>query len=173
MHPLKHILIFCFALTLLSGCGFHLRGHTPIPEELKTLYLTSANPYSPLTKEVHRQLRTRGIHVLTEPKPDVVTLRILQDNVSETINSVSADTKVREYRLAYTMNYQLIDTKGNRLGPSHSVVATRSYTSQLNQTLGSNQERLVLERDMRRDVAQQLLLRLSSRRTLALFNKKT
>lgn len=49
--------------SLLTACGFHLRGDYDIPQELSRMSLTSYDQYSTFTRMVHRQLRLNKINL--------------------------------------------------------------------------------------------------------------
>ncbi len=70
------------AASLLSACGFHLRGDYSIPEELDTMSLTSYDQYSSFTRMVRAQLRMSEVKVVP-PAANVANLHLIGEGVSE------------------------------------------------------------------------------------------
>lgn len=155
----------CIAtLLLLSGCGFHLRGHEPLPPQLQTLYLQSDAPYGSLTKQLEQTLRSAGVVVTTEPQSAPYTLQIQNENLGQLITGQGVSGQLATYLLTYSVSYQLLDAKGRAIQPQQSIVATRSYSISANQVLGDTSVKNNLEEDMRRDLITQLLNRLRAKK---------
>ena len=150
---------------LLTACGFHLRGQSELPVELKTLYLQSPNPYSPMTKQLKQTLQHLGINLVNSPNLAQLTLQIIRDQLNQSESIVGANTQVREFYLTYILGYQLIDQEGELVVPQQFVSATRNFTADTNRSLGTSNERKTLEQEMHRDVIFQLLNRLNSKTT--------
>lgn len=78
---LKLSLVFLSA-TLLSACGFHLRGDYDVPDELSKLSITSYDQYSSFTRIVTRQLRMNEIEIV-QPADDVPNVHLISEGTGE------------------------------------------------------------------------------------------
>lgn len=149
---------------LLTGCGFKLRGQEPLPPQLRTLYLETKAPYSPLTKQLRQILPASGITLVSTRSQAPLALEIINDSQSQQVTGIST-TQVMQYSLTYTLIYQIRDSKGRVLFNPHTIKATRTFTANFNQMLGGSLEQNLLYNDMRQDIISQLLNQLSSRNT--------
>ncbi|MGX8873579.1 LPS assembly lipoprotein LptE, partial [Escherichia coli] len=81
--------------------GFHLQGKTQVPAELKTLYLSSGDPYGPLSRVMRQQLRLSGVQLVETPKADIPVLKIVGSSENKETVSVYQDGKSAERQLTF------------------------------------------------------------------------
>ena len=62
------VTIVVLTVSLLSACGFHLRGDYSVPEELNKISVTSYDQYSTFTRMMKGQLRMNCL-LYTSPSP--------------------------------------------------------------------------------------------------------
>lgn len=161
----RWILILFICLSL-SGCGFHLRGHGPLPPQLRVLHLQTNNPYTAFSKQLRQALCSTGIQLVDNPSAAPVTLQILGDNFGQAVTSIGSSQQVTTYALSYTISYQINDANGHTIIGPQTIIANRSYQIASNQILADTSTLFSLQDDMRRDVIFQLLNRLRARCTL-------
>lgn len=159
---LKKLIIICLLGFAVSGCGFHLRGHFPLPPQLHYLYLQTNNPYTPLSKDLRRALLTTGIRLATYPNAAPVTLNIISDTFGQSITSIGSSQQVTTYFLTYTVIYQLTDASGHVLLCPQTIITNRTYSIASNQILADTTTLTTLQIEMRRDAIFQMLNRLRS-----------
>lgn len=91
--------------SLLTACGFHLRGDYDIPQELSRMSLTSYDQYSTFTRMVHRQLRLNKID-LQAPAEDLPNLHLLSESTGERTYRLS-NTRAAEIELTFVASYRV------------------------------------------------------------------
>lgn len=154
----------CFALltlTLLasSGCGFKLQRSYSIPDELKSLHLSSQDEYSELTRLVRERLRLNSIKVV--PQTDTTpTLRILGDSLDRTTLSLYPTGNVAEYELNYQVSF--VVQQPQREAQSFDVDIHRDYLDDPRTALAKSREMELLVKEMRIQAADQIIQILAS-----------
>ncbi|MDW6016403.1 LPS assembly lipoprotein LptE [Vibrio plantisponsor] len=149
----KLSLVFLSA-TLLSACGFHLRGDYDVPDELSKLSITSYDQYSSFTRIVTRQLRMNEIEIV-QPADDVPNVHLISEGISERTLSLYQTTRAAEKELTFRASYRVtvpdIGTK------TFSTSVTRSYLDNPLTALAKSVERDMIEGEMRKLAATQIV----------------
>lgn len=152
------------ACSLLSACGFHLRGQasaTP-PASLSVLRL-SAPTYAPLTVELRNALKGQaGIRVVEDVEVPAATLTLGGEHIESQVQAIDITGKVSDYLLNYSVSFSLTAADGQVLLPSQAVKLQREYTFDKLNVLAKEREDEFLRQEMRRDAVQQILRRMAS-----------
>ncbi|NRF32584.1 LPS assembly lipoprotein LptE [Vibrio coralliilyticus] len=142
------------AASLLSACGFHLRGDYSIPEDLDTMSLTSYDQYSTFTRMMKAQLRMSEIEVIP-PSDSVPNLHLLGEGVGERTLSLYQNTRAAEKELTFRASYRVtIPELGSK---TFSTSVTRSYLDNPLTALAKSVERDMIEDEMRKLAATQII----------------
>ena len=151
--PIKFSLVF-FLATLLSACGFHLRGDYDIPEALDTMSFTSYDQYSDFTRIITRQLRMNDIN-LVPPAENIPNLHLLSESISERTLSLYQSTRAAEKELTFHASYRVtIPDIGDK---TFTTSVTRSYLNNPLSALAKSVEQDKLEDEMRHLAASQII----------------
>ena len=140
--------------SLLSACGFHLRGDYSIPDELDTMSLTSYDQYSTFTRMMKAQLRMSEIEV-DPPSDNIPNLHLLSEGVGERTLSLYQNTRAAEKELTFRASYHVtIPELGSK---TFSTSVTRSYLDNPLTALAKSVERDMIEDEMRKLAATQII----------------
>lgn len=164
------LIIILIGLYTISGCGFQLRGHCALPQQLRLLYIQSNDPYGSFTKQLKQAFLARNTILTCSASRAPVTLDILSDAITHQTSSISASTQLIQYQLTYTVIYQLLDRFGRVIQPPQMISTTRTYSVNINQMLAGGDAQAQLAQEMRRDVIFQLMTRLCAPNTLRALN---
>nr|WP_244968583.1 LPS assembly lipoprotein LptE [Rosenbergiella australiborealis] len=149
------------AVLSTAGCGFHTRGNTKIPSEMKTMILNSDDPYGPLARAVRQQLRLSGIKVVEDSaaeRMNVPTLHLEGENNHRSTASIFLDGSRAEYQLVMTINGQIL-VPGKGIYPLHTTVY-RAYFDNSSNPLAADSEQEVIYQEMRTRASEQLVRQL-------------
>lgn len=141
--------------TLLAACGFQLRGTGSDAFALRELDLKARNAYGETVKDVRRALENSGVRVHGGAPYQLV---LLGEGQKQRTASYTSAARSAEYELTASLDYEI---RGNQLSLVRDQVATRKvYVHDSNNLAGTDQEAERMRAEMRRELVQQLLLRL-------------
>ncbi|MGF2855866.1 LPS assembly lipoprotein LptE [Vibrio anguillarum] len=140
--------------SLLSACGFHLRGDYSVPEELNRVSVTSYDQYSTFTRMVKNQLRMSDIEIVS-PSETVPNIHLIGESVGERTLSLYQNTRAAEKKLTFKASYRVtLPELGMK---TFSTSVTRSYLDNPLTALAKSVERDMIEDEMRKLAATQIL----------------
>lgn len=158
-----HLIMLVLSL-LLGACGFHLRGHGAFVLPFQTLYVKSANDYTPFIKELKQAIQVNEVQITDAPEQAQLTLHIVSEASDRQILSLSGGGRVREYRLLYRISLRAYDKKQQEWLAPQEIASQRDFSYDDSQVLAKEQEEALLYQDMRGDAVQQVLRRLNRAR---------
>ena len=153
----KFALVILFS-SVLSACGFHLRGDYSVPQSLQKLSITSYDQYSTFTRMLKAQLRMSEIEIVP-PAEDVPNLHIIGEGMGERTLSLYQNTNSAEKELTFNASYRVtIPEKGSK---SLSTSVSRSYLANSLTALAKSVEQDMLEDEMRKIATVQIIRQLA------------
>lgn len=151
-------LAILLATVMLTACGFHLRGsalHDNMP--FKSIYIAGIANSSPISIELRRNLQAGGTVVTTDRKTAEVVMNVLSEKKQRKILSLNAQGRVREYELAYSVRFRVLDAAGNIALVPTTIAQRRKYNYTESEALARVNEQEVLYQDMQGELVQQIL----------------
>lgn len=153
---MKRNLLIIGLAGLLSACGFQLRGTGDAQFALKELDVSARNAYGETVQELREVLENNDVNVHPGAPYKLVLVR---ESEKRRTASFSGGARSAEYELTLTLDYEIRGTRNLLL--SNSQVEVQNYYMQDDNNLtGSDQEALQLRNELRRELIQQLSLRL-------------
>jgi LPS-assembly lipoprotein len=152
------LLIMAFVLT---ACGFHLRGSYDLPDHLSPLYLDKESMSLLLYKELRSTIRASGAELSEDATTAASVLTVANERRTRDVISVDTLGRAREYRLIYRLSFSL-QASGESVIENSEIDLNRNLLFNPEAVLGVAEETERVYRDMIRDSAGQILLRLQA-----------
>lgn len=172
-HPIIRLFVM-LAVVITPGCGFHPRGTTQVPSELKTLIVSTGDPYGPLARTVRQQLRINDVKIVEDSKQnrtDIPTLRLGPESSGRNTASVFISGTTAEYQLVMTLTAQVL-LPGKGIYPISTTVY-RSFFDNPNAALAKDAEQDLITQEMRQRAAEQLVRKLLTVHAAQINSKET
>ena len=148
-------------MTLLPGCGFHLRGQEPLPAALATPYLEAGDHYTLLYAALVTRLRAAGAHLATDPAAASAVIHLHQDETGRELLSVSASNTPGEFEVYYRAEYS-VTAGGKELLTRQQATLTRDFGYDENAVLAKEHEEQSLRVALADELAGLMLRRLAA-----------
>ncbi|WP_152220076.1 LPS assembly lipoprotein LptE [Pseudomonas sp. SCB32] len=142
--------------SVLTACGFQLRGLGDTTFALKEVDLTARNAYGETVKDLQQVLEGSGVKVVSRAPYHVILAR---EDVSTRTVSYTSSARSAENQLTNTLDYEIRGTN-DLLLLSGQVQVRKVYVQDENNLVGSDQEAAQIREEMRRDLVQQMAMRL-------------
>ena len=153
------ISILTFLVTLLSACGFHLRGQVDLPVGLRILNL-DAQAAETMTQNLLRQSMLSNGVTLSQDAP--YTLKIISESGNRRVLSVTSNAKASEYELTQNLSFKLLDANGEAVSEEINITSYRTLQYDADAEIGKAQEEANLRREMKQNNAYNVLIRLKA-----------
>lgn len=153
--------LLCLALGLiLTGCGFHLRGASGIPEAIQPLALKCAPPVPDRVCRAVKDQLTLGKVNLVSASEAATVLRLSNFRQERRANAVTARAAAAEYTLRHSIDLEVISADQTPLIATERVNTTETYRYDETNVLAKQREEEALQQDLAQRLAQQVLFRL-------------
>jgi LPS-assembly lipoprotein len=153
------------ALALLalcvSSCGFRLQGRNPLPPALSSTYVIAPNDQTDFVQGLRKALLVAGGKVVEDKEHATGIVRVMTDDFTSKILSVSAENIPREYEITYTVEFS-VSSNDKELLETQKVAVTRNYSFNERTLLAKENEEAILREGMARDLVGIVMRRLSS-----------
>ncbi|GMQ88370.1 MAG: hypothetical protein BMS9Abin08_1612 [Gammaproteobacteria bacterium] len=154
--------LFILSLTMLSACGFKLRGGVDMPPLLQETYIESENPFTGMARALRVELEAAGARIVESGEQATAVLKIVTEKSANRILSVGSTGKASEYELLEEVTYELADRNGKVLIKPQSLRMIRDLVFDENELLGKVAESEQLHVQMRRSLARQIITRINA-----------
>jgi LPS-assembly lipoprotein len=158
---MKTFVVAGVLVSLLTACGFHLAGRTPLPESMKTAYVQATDLQSDFVQSLRKALLTSGARPPGDKRSSSAVVYIIKDDVVRRTLSVSALNKPNEYEVTYNVRFSVSSGDKELLAPQ-DISATRSYSFDETKLLAKEHEEAILRQAMAHDLADRVIRQLSS-----------
>jgi LPS-assembly lipoprotein len=150
-----------FAALGLTGCGWHLQGSARLPASMMAIHIDTLDTYSDFYRELRASLVEAGAQVKTQADGAPAVVHIKADATGQRVSSISARNRPEQYDVYYRIEFS-VELSGAEVIPAQQVELTATYSYDSNAVLAKQREQLTMQRSLARELADQVLRRLSS-----------
>lgn len=154
---LRLTLIFFMIASMLTACGFQPRGQAAV--SFDSIYLQGQT--LSISKALRKNLVANNIKVLPTAENADVLLEFAGEQTEKRILSLSGGGVVKEYELFYRVHYRLRGAKDALWTQEQTIEVRRDFSYSDAELLAKQGEEARLYEDMRSDVLNNLLRRLT------------
>ena len=161
---LKNLLMALITFSVISGCGFKLRGDQQLPSGIETVRLSASSAQMPLQRQLEKQLTVFKIPFTIDQtptqEPSVLDIRILGDELNRRLLSLFPTGQVAEYELILSVRYMIAFP--GREPQQVEFEVTREYQDDPDQVLAKSRELDLILDEMRADAADRIIRLMAS-----------
>jgi len=157
------LLLFITSISsLLSACGWRLRGGVDLPPVMAKTYIQGVAPFSELGVQLKNTLNSADAKVVSDAKQATASLIIMGNELTRRVLALDNSGRASEYELNYVLRFKVLGENGRELVPAQSVTATRDYLFDPDAILAKSDEEARLRKDMLRLAVQQMFFRINA-----------
>ncbi len=153
-------------LSLLSACGYHLRGSIALPEALKNIYIFGAS--QGLQSEMLVMLRASKGKIAASPNDAGVVVKVLKEDMRTRVLSIGTTGKSSEVEMDYYLRFQFYDNQEKPLLDEQTIELAREFFNDQTAVLAKDNEQTLISKEIYKQVARMLI----ARAQIAVENKK-
>ncbi len=138
-----------------------MRGSIALPKDLSQLYVTAIDSKGALVTELRQLLKTNRVSTVSNSADANYSLYILEEQKDRRTAGVGGDALSSSYEITLKADYE-IQLKNSTDTTKATAISVRSFNYNTASISSATQEELLLDQEMRRDLAQQMLRRLNA-----------
>ncbi|WP_457097236.1 LPS-assembly lipoprotein LptE [Lysobacter sp. P5_B9] len=146
----------------LSACGFHLRSPLVLSGDLGPVRVASVDRYSPLADSLSQSIRRAGATIALPTDESATVVDLLSERWGDTPISVDELGRAQELSLRYAVVFEVRRADGTKPVPRQAVELSRDYISNPVNAIGTEGEREILVKELRREMAASIIRRLGA-----------
>jgi LPS-assembly lipoprotein len=157
---MKVRLLLIYFLLLTTACGFHLRGSQTTKINVDNIFIIGG---SALAEEVKSQFLNAGTSFAASSQDASYVITLKESRFEKSVLSVSPTTgKVEEYQVAFQAKMDAIRADGTYIIENEKIMVIRDFAFDENAVLGEFSEESIIQEDLVRHAANQVLRRLQA-----------
>lgn len=144
------------ASSLLTACGFHLRGAQDVPQAMQQVTLKSGNASRELVSNLTKALQYNGI---SQSSNAPYQIQLLNSRYKRRAASLKNSDDVDEYEISLSVQFVITDGQGKPLTADINLERERTYTYNEDAGTASSEQESLLRRELHEGMAQAIIRR--------------
>lgn len=161
---LAKIVILGVFVSILYGCGFHLRGwnNAELPKFMERVYISYSGKDYDFLNAMISATNAAGAKIAETKDNASVILQIKSAKAEDRLTGIIGGASANQYLLSFTVHYQLLDNKDHVIMADQFNAATSPYSSNATQQLSNDNQREQIYNNLKQQVANNIILQLQS-----------
>ena len=147
---------------VITACGFRLRGALDIPDELKSIYISSEKASPDFTSLLKRNLKLNGVRIADSASDAALALHIYEERVRRRTLTITESAKTAEYQLNMDVTFDIQSPTGDTLLEKDIVSNEKIYLEDTDSVASVKNEETLLKKEMRLDLIKQIVRRIQA-----------
>jgi LPS-assembly lipoprotein len=157
---MKKIIALMLCASLLSACGWHLRGSLSLPDNVKNIYISDSSKNGVTASTLTAILKQSNVGISDSQESAQYSIHLSNEREDRRTISVGSDSLASEYELTHEVDYYIADNMATILSPVTTARVIRSYNYDRDDVIAKNEEEDIIRKEMRSNLANQILNRL-------------
>lgn len=159
---LKLLLITLF-ITLLYGCGFHLRGwNEGMPKFMQKVYISYNGSEFGFINALSSIVTSTGADIVTSAKEANIIIHIKSAAQSSRLVGITGGASSNDYIMSYAVTYDILNNKNQVILKNQSNSAQQAYTTNATQQLSNNTQQQQIYNSLQSQVASNIIVQMQS-----------
>jgi len=145
MKNLYSSFIVIIMMSLITSCGYSMRGSLNLPPSLEKISVYSGS-YSDLVNSINSTLQNSGITVTSSNSKHLYRIVVISEELNRRQLSMNITGRVNEYELIYEVKYEI--NSPNEKNLSDSIILYRDYSFEENNVMGNSDREDDIHKEM-------------------------
>ncbi len=147
------VLPLLLIMMISTGCGFQLRGKVELPEGVEPLFIGGIASSDQLAIELRNLLSAYGVELTDNPSDANFKMNVLEQKRDKRSATLGQKAKVAEYQLTEEVNFEIRNTKGERVLGPNKLTERKIMPNDPNKVASTQDEEALLRREMLQNLA--------------------
>jgi LPS-assembly lipoprotein len=154
----RHIIFTLGLLSLLSACGFQLRGTggTALPDSWHDMYLVTGNPNSELSREIESSFAASGVNWVAQENAAYM-VKVGPEKFAQRNLSLNAQARAADFELTLSTHFTVVDAQGKETIKKSEVSVLRQMENDPRNPVGKAEEVRILRSEMRSALVRKIM----------------
>ncbi|MDB4470882.1 LPS assembly lipoprotein LptE [Deltaproteobacteria bacterium] len=161
MQHYPKLLLSCLLISLISACGFQLRGTVDLPTGIEPFYIGSNNINDVTYIELNNIFNANSLALTEDITAANYQLIITKQKSDRRSTAVGIDGRTAEYQLLETATYELKDKQGRIASGPIEITERSILQNNPNQVISTESEEKLLRTEMKRNLARKIARQIS------------
>lgn len=157
------LLVIALFVTLLYGCGFHLRGwNEGMPKFMQKVYISYNGNEFGFINALNSIVTSTGADIVTSAKEANIIIHIRSAAQSSRLVGITGGASSNDYIMSYAVSYDILNNKNQIILKDQTNSAQQTYTTNATQQLSNNSQQQQIYNSLQSQVASNIIMQMQS-----------